>query len=133
LTVDERIALKVYLKHSRGAPISLRQLQIDNRSGSRPGRDTKRDEATAFRSRLHSIDDFNDMHFGTVEEHRKKEKRRRGRTQDTDPNADAQVASAWATKRYRTYENLAQDIGSTRKAVADALDRHRKRAKPAPE
>ena len=54
---------------------------------------------------------------------------RRGRPVETDPERDADIATAWATKQYKTYADLARAFKMEEKKVRRAVDRHRKRPK----
>jgi hypothetical protein len=54
-------------------------------------------------------------------------KKRRGRKPHTDPKEDKRIAEAWATKQYKTHEDLGREFGKTRCEIYRALDRHRKR------
>jgi hypothetical protein len=56
-----------------------------------------------------------------------KPRKRRGRKPDTDPKYDKQVSDAWQTRRYRRYEDLAKELGTTKNEVKWALDRYRHR------
>lgn len=53
-------------------------------------------------------------------------KKRRGRSQEYDPEVARKVAEAWDSGRYRTYNDLARELGMTGKEVKLALGRHRK-------
>ncbi len=53
---------------------------------------------------------------------------RRGRPADTDPRADNRIAEAWQSGRHATHDGLAAALGTTKTAIRQALDRHRKRA-----
>lgn len=54
---------------------------------------------------------------------------RTGRPTDTDPKQDRRIADAWATRNYRTHQELADAMGLDKHAVKTALDRERKRRK----
>ncbi len=54
---------------------------------------------------------------------------KRGRRCDTDPQADKRIATAWATRRYRKYEDLGREFKMNGYQVKAALDRYRHRVK----
>lgn len=58
-----------------------------------------------------------------------KRRRKRGRPADTDPKADKKIEDAWQTGQYRTHEDLAGALNTSRREVTAALDRQRKRRK----
>jgi hypothetical protein len=65
-----------------------------------------------------------------------KPQRKRGRKPDTDPIGDKRVWDAWQTRQHKSYAELANALGKTKREVMQAIDRHRqrmKRRKPAPE
>jgi hypothetical protein len=53
--------------------------------------------------------------------------RRRGRPPSSVAEQDADVHAALDEGKYRTYEELAADLGWTTEMVRQAIDRHRKR------
>jgi len=55
-------------------------------------------------------------------------RRRGGRPRDTDAKQDKRIADAWQTGRFAGYDDLARELGKTKRDVRMALDRHRKRA-----
>jgi len=57
-----------------------------------------------------------------------KARRRPGRPLDTDPLEDKRIADAWKTDQYRRYADLARELGKSNQAVADAIERERKRS-----
>jgi hypothetical protein len=54
-------------------------------------------------------------------------KRERGRPRDTNLKADNRIFDAWQTNRYRTYAELAKELGLPEAEVRTAIDRQRKR------
>jgi hypothetical protein len=58
-----------------------------------------------------------------------KSKGGRGRPIDTDPKADRRIVEAWARGRgqYKSLEDLAHGLGTTKPEVKKAIDRHRQR------
>jgi hypothetical protein len=56
-----------------------------------------------------------------------KAKRRRGRPIDTDLKEEKRIVSAWESGKYNTYAELARELGTTKRVVKLALDRHRQR------
>jgi hypothetical protein len=49
----------------------------------------------------------------------------RGRKPDTDPKDDQRIADAWGSKQYKTYDELAKELGMDVRDVKHALDRVR--------
>ncbi|HBI43531.1 MAG TPA: hypothetical protein DDY78_11855 [Planctomycetales bacterium] len=64
---------------------------------------------------------------GGAEQDEKQTRRTRGRPADTDLKADAQIFSAWGSRRYKTYGECARALGLDKREVKAAVDRHRKR------
>jgi len=60
---------------------------------------------------------------------KKTAKQKRGRKIETDPKADKRIADAWATRRYKTYAELGQELKIAEREVYLALERHRARKK----
>jgi hypothetical protein len=58
---------------------------------------------------------------------RRESKARPGRPADTDPKKDEKIYDAWKSGHYKTYEDLARDLGKTKYQIETAVDRHRKR------
>jgi hypothetical protein len=56
-----------------------------------------------------------------------KKRRKRGRPVDTDTKADQRIYNAWQSSQYRTFEELARNLGKDGKEIKEAVDRHRKR------
>jgi len=52
---------------------------------------------------------------------------KRGRPIDTDHKEDKRVYEAWITETYVKYEDLARELGMTRRKIKNIVDRHRKR------
>jgi hypothetical protein len=53
--------------------------------------------------------------------------KRAGRPTDTDVKEDRRIATAWKTRQYESYEELAAALGKSKSEVKRALDRHRHR------
>jgi hypothetical protein len=50
-----------------------------------------------------------------------------GRPKDTDPKADRRIAEAWQTGTHSTFADLARALGTNKRDVKLAIDRHRHR------
>lgn len=62
-----------------------------------------------------------------AEESGRCQQKRRGRPADTDPRQDERIHDAWETATYRTYAELANELGKTKREVKLAIDRMRQR------
>ncbi len=84
--------------------------------------------ADVARASLYAIDVLTG---GTVADPRRTSPRKKpGRKPDTDPKKDKQIADAWKTGQYKTYEDCAEELGKTQREVKLAIDRDRKRKTP---
>jgi hypothetical protein len=57
----------------------------------------------------------------------RRQRRQRGRPRDTDPIQDQRIFDAWSTGRYRTYQELADELHIDKLEVKWGIDRLRKR------
>jgi hypothetical protein len=123
LTDDKFLQLRAYLSVApQRRQISLAQMQHEARQGV----STEIAEQTKFRRHLRQVLVYNE---GLREDPARSQKKKsgHGRPPDSDKRADQQIADAWKTRSYRTYEELGIQLHKSAKEIKSALDRHRKR------